>query len=1259
MIDRLRGAPLAAAVVVGAAVAAVARSTHGRHVGDNRFDQYVAPGWRLARETSLWDGTRGMGRVGEELWPLTAPLALLRGLGLSPAATQQVWHAAVLAIAGLGVIALLRTVQPRVGATHLVAALAYAFSPFAITFLLPTNLFWSFALAPWLLAAARKGLVGDQPWRWAAVFALLVATGGDTDPPSLLFAALWTVPVAAHAVWVERSVSVRRAGAWFGRAALLTLWVDLAALVKVRLGAGPLAQRLLTTEGVAEVNQTSSWSESWRGLGYWVTYFQGAQQGGDVPGATAWFETPAGVLLTFVVPVVALVALGRMRWRPRLAWAAVALVSVAVMVGSNPTPSRSPAGRLLLAAYDAVPSLASFRTTYKAGSGLTLAVAVLAATGASAWGTALAARDRRLRSVPLAALAVVVVAAAVPLWSGRLYDERNEMEAVAPHWVEAAAWVEDQPGDARVLVLPGSTQTAYRWGWAGDDILDALFRRHPNVVPTNFPVSTPLTADIVDALGRRLAEGRLDARELAAVARRLGVGWVLVRNDLDWDRIDVPRPADLDPLRGSDDLPLVETFGAPGRDTTDPDDDSRPARAEAELPPIEVFAVPGVAGSRLLTRSADPPLLVDGGGDAWPILAELGLLDGDRPLGFTGTRDDDELAALLAAGSPLVVTDTNRRRLTLVRGPGPTSSEVLPVEGDPGPVAPADLFDRPGTQTVARYGDVASFAQADDDGDLVGFSPWYRPAHAFDGDLGTSWRTGAQVEDPSGAAVTATLARPHAVASMAIVPLQPSGRLRRVTAVDVVLDGRSRRVELEPAGATEVTWDQPVEATEVEVRIAAVEGDGNAAVGLVDVTIEGLDARERIALPTRLTGTADDALRAALAEAPVAYVMTRSGLGRTVDGERDDEEETTRRSFGVVGDRTFALTGSVQGGRRLPDRTVDALLGGPVGAWGTSRPVLPSEGRGGLALDGDPSTGWVGRAGPAESLTVRFPAQDVATVSVRVGAGPSDVPLDEVDVTVGPRTTTLALAPEPGCTTACDRVGTATVDAGEHDRVVIEAHADTPGSRRVRVLEVEVDGADGPVPRVEEPGATDVCGTGLVNVDGEGVPVRVTGADPSDALDDATVPVEGCAPIALADGEHTLDSLGDARLDTVVLATDGALDVPSAPAPPARAEDREPGRLTAAVEGREPGVVLTGMSYDAGWRATLAGDDLGAPVEVDGQAAWVVPEGPDRRVTMTFRPQRTFRTALFVSLVGAAVCLALAVRPRARRYARPDAPEPA
>ena len=94
------------------AAVAVTTSAPGRYVGENRVDQYLAPGHRLVRTLWLWDPTRGLGRPREDLWPLQiGPLAALRGLGVSEVAAQRIFHGVLLVVAAAGAAAVLRHVR--------------------------------------------------------------------------------------------------------------------------------------------------------------------------------------------------------------------------------------------------------------------------------------------------------------------------------------------------------------------------------------------------------------------------------------------------------------------------------------------------------------------------------------------------------------------------------------------------------------------------------------------------------------------------------------------------------------------------------------------------------------------------------------------------------------------------------------------------------------------------------------------------------------------------------------------------------------------------------------------------------------------------------------------------------------------------------------------------------------------------------------------------------------------------------------------
>jgi hypothetical protein len=90
---------------------------------------------------------------------------------------------------------------------------------------------------------------------------------------------------------------------------------------------------------------------------------------------------------------------------------------------------------------------------------------------------------------------------------------------------------------------------------------------------------------------------------------------------------------------------------------------------------------------------------------------------------------------------------------------------------------------------------------------------------------------------------------------------------------------------------------------------------------------------------------------------------------------------------------------------------------------------------------------------------------------------------------------------------------------------------------------------------------------------------------------------------------------------------------------------------------RAPAWLVLGQSYDAGWRATCDGRDLGPPAPLQGWAnGWPVERGC-ARAAFRYAPQRAVDVAYAVSAAGAAGLLALVLWPRRRRPAVARAPE--
>lgn len=1232
-----------AALLAALALAAVLTNEPGSFVGDFRFEFFWSPGRALARTSFLWDASRGLGRPRGEFSPV--PLALLglfRGFGAAPALTERLWHATLLLTAGLGAVCLLRWFRPSLGLEHLVAGLFVMFSPFPAVFLIPSGLFINYALAPWLLLCFIRGVSEEQPWRWAALFALLIFAGGAVDLPGLVYALALIIPTTLYVVLVERSSSPAGVVLWLARAGVLSILISAGAVVQVLAGSASLTARLVRTESADAVNATSSWAESWRGLGYWVSY---ASEGRLLvrPQAASYFTSVGIVLATFLAPIVALMGFARSRWRPRLLYAALMVTAIVLMVGTYPPRDPPPYGRLVFEAYQRVASLTALRNSYKAGAGLALGVGCLLGVAIV---EALATRTTRGRALALVACVGLLISA-FPFWTGNLYSSDNAMRGLPHYWRQATDFLNRQPGDSRVLVLPGTYNARYRWGSPGDDILDALLTR-PHIVRTALPLSTPAAADVVDALDDEIVSGRYRPGTLGPVARRLGIGYVLIRNDLAWQHIRRVRPSALNVLRNDPDLERVASFGQPGENVVAEDDKSTLAGGERRLKPIEVFRVRSATGPERVQPLA-PATLLAGNGQAWFQLASAGELNAAEPIRYTAQTNAADLVTALDAGSPIAISDTNRRVLTVATAFGSTDSHTL-ASGEQLKRTPDDLFGVPGSQTVARFGDATRIASASTGSAIGGLEPWFRPADAFDGDVGTAWLTGG-LQDPIGRSVRVDFSRPQGLSAVDVTGAVLLGTGRAVTAASLHFsDGSEVRVDLRK-GTAQVRF-RARRSRWLEVRIDAVAGAGLRPVGFAEVSIPGLDLVEQLQLPDDLFRLArrHAALRARLARAPTRYLMER-----LVGAGPRPIETAMRRRFFSAGDRSFSIRGTLEIGPSTADETIDSLLGDEVGAYGSERYKGLLAYRGGMAVDGKAETGWQASGREGSSLTVRFPTRPVDTVDVTTTTAFDRSTVSALRVIAGANSTDVAIPPSDNCNSlnlaagaVCRSHTEIRLPRTEADHIVIEVTGVQPrvgalGPAPIEINEVTIAPQGFAIPASHQPG----CVEGVLAVDGTQVPVRVE-ASTEQILGGKPVPFVGCAPMALAAGWHRVDAGPFTLVDSVVLATGVRPDLHVRSVTPPRLLSSDPSRLRLRLARTSERLLLVGgQAYDPQWRATLDGRSLGPPVAVDTQVGWVLPRGA-RVVSVTYGPQRVYRVAMTLSFATAALCLIVAVRGSSR-----------
>lgn len=1262
-------------VVMFAAMALAATLTNspGVWIADARLEYSTNPIDFLLGHGSIWDGSRGLGKTVTFYSPVVGAYeAALQLVGAEPWLIERLVHAALLLIAATGLATLLAVSRPRIGWIHLLAGLMYAFNPYTSQFLLPSGLFFSYALSPWFLYFyLRSTTDGDAGWRAAAWSALCIFAIGALNPAALVYSLL-PVPIAAgYLVFVERSIRLRNALVWFVRAGILTLVASSGALVVLWFLRDDIALNLATTERPTVVSSRSSWVESWRGLGMWVTYFR-ESRGQKQSQSAAYFDNPIVVLASFGAPIAAGLSLALSRWRPRLFYAALVAMSVPIMVGLWPVDSPSPLGRVFDWGFENAVLVRGLRTTYKAGAVLSIGVAVLGAVGIASLlqRPRSGSLDERYRVIAGATAAWVLVAmvvvAAFPFWTGHLYNSDDGYEELPDYWGQALDWINAQPDDGRVLVLPGVIRTRYRWGYVNDNLFHGLLDKplvsHQSIPPPG----TPLTADVALAMDEYLASPGYREGTLGPILRRLGVRWVLFQNDVEWESVGVPRPSHFDPIRDDPDLVRARTFGTPGENTSSNHDGLAVANGETRLPPVEIYELADAQDTIRVT--SDPPVIVAGAGDSWPQLAQQGILD-NGPVMYVGTATDDDLVAALRASSRVVVTDGSRRRYLQVRTGRMAISHTLALD-EATPRAPQSPFDDSASQTVAVYADAMSIEASATGNGVTPFDPSQRPANAFDEAPGTKWAVSRRLAD--GAYLDVELKEPTSIAGLSVMPYLParSPRVDRVYVELISSDGSSVSRNASLADTGDDRW-LPVmveqqDVSRIRIGLEGLSGLGNSAVGISEVRVLGrdgpLDFREFLLTPRDLEfgASRNTEVASALEGADVSYSFRRNiGTGN------GDEETEIRRVFWAPKSDEVDVVGTVQLSPRTPDVIVDRIVGAEVGAYGSERARGVENGWGINAVDGDLSTSWLAPPERGATLTVRPPDRPLETVEFILTTSRDDAggttefsTVDDVSVTAAGANGTVVLelrADDAVCSTlagggsSCTESFVAVVPRDTYETIelglgLVRPSGDTDGSLPVAVSEVNFDGVQ------SADDATRIADTCLeaFEIDGLVHTARLTGSR-AELLDQQAVPFESCSTLSLGRGEHRFGSgpawsgaVSDLMMASVAQRPEIARDDTAS----VTVIEQSPTRVVLDLTAPDGAYLIGPGSYHVGWTANVDGVELGRAVPRDSLSAWRVPALDQARVVLTFVPQRTYELALALSSAGVAICLYLVARGR-------------
>jgi arabinofuranan 3-O-arabinosyltransferase len=1198
----------------------------GWYLGDTQFFFSWNPSQAFAALSSIWQRQTDLGGP---IWygaPVaTALMAAVRGIGLEPWVAQRLWYSALLATGSVGTAYVARYFVPRRPTAALLAGLCFLASPFTIGYFYRSWLFLAAAFCPWLLLATLRGVTSRSHWRWAALACLMLAAA-LSNVPAVAFA---LVPAAAALLYLRcvEGVPWRSIAAWLARVAVFVIPASIPFLMASWLGAAGTQENLASTERLPAIAQSSTWSESLRGLGGWLLYWN--PNGRLVLPYVGFYMTNwLGVLWSFVPILAAMAVVVFARGKARLFFGGLLLVAAAVMVGAYPLNASPPFGELWAVILRDVANAFAFRSVYKAGAALVLATAVLIGLG---WAWFLErSPNRRARWAVASCAGVVLVATSYPIWSGGLLHIAQRLHGDVPtYWIAATRWLDQQHDDGRVLVAPDSLVTEYRWGSTADGDLFSSFMRRPVVLGGAFPASVDDAGDLTQALTNYLSSGHYTPGTLAPIARRLGISYLLIRNDLDWQAGGEPRPAALESLRHDPGLRRVAQFGRPGENTARGDDHSVLAARERKLAPVEIYRIRHSDG-RPRAVSESPSLLVSGDGSAWPLLAQTGMLQNLGPVQYTGRLDNAALRDELNVGATAVVTDTNRRRPYTLG----VSNETL--TGAPSDEA-KDLFARDGSQSIATYGDAESIEEIGPSR-FAATGVTHEASSAFDGDPDSAWLTGLGTR-PLGELLSVRLRRPHVVSSIQIQGASgPS--IRNIRRVQISFDkGTANTVKLRSDGTGTLTLKpRPVRLLNFRVLDA---DPGNGAYGFSEIRVPGLNLRRELQVPNDLAVAAQrsETVSRALERAPLVFALSlRRARG-------NDSEPTLRRRLNVPVTRAFRGEGTLTVTDDTSDAAAAQLLGERARATAvTVQPPGFTPSHAMNAVDGDAVTTWRVAAGNGAALTMAPGPTLPQSVELHIR---SETPLRLRQLNVSSNGKLLAMNAYPRCAHDSPLVNTYTCSVPLHGARVaapLTVYVRTTSHQAVAVSEIEVNGE-----RNEAPPASQPCRSDLVELDGEPVPVTLAGSA-RQLLIGEPVPFAFCTTLILQKGWHTLDAAPRAPISTVRLRTaDGNSPIAALPLRTRLTSD-SPTKIVVRTPGSRAYRLISGQAMSTQWSANAGGKGLGTAVELDTQAGWSVPANQGTKVTIEHDAQPSYRIALVISAIALLAAIAVAIiDPKSRR----------
>jgi arabinofuranan 3-O-arabinosyltransferase len=1236
-------------------VAFVAFASHdvGQLTFDTKLGVDIDPAGFYQRLFSLWNPLEWFGGLQDQYIGYAFPMAAFYLVGhliqLPVWLIERLWMTLLVTAGFWGVVRLAESLRIGTTRSRLVAAAVFALWPTYTVLIGSTSVaVLPGLLAPWAVLPLVAGARGGSARLAAARSGVAVLAMGGVNAVSTM--AALTLP----ALYILTRPQARRRASlllwWLAAVVLATLWWLVPLVFQKAYGFDFLPY----IEQAANTTQTMSASAVLRGSGNWVAYLHFG---------TAWLSAgwavvsmPVTIAAATVAAATGLYGLARRdlpegRWL-RCAAGLAALVMLAGYAG--------PAGGLFSGTVQHLldGALAPLRNIYKFEPALAGTLALGVAHALTPLPDRKSLRWKGFRSAnrwaPVALVAAVLAGLGLPYLSGQVLQP-GSFASVPSYWTDTARFLAAHSPTEPALVTPADSHGTYVWGDPIDEPLEPL-ASSPWVERGLVPFSGAGAQSVVDTAEQALESGTA-VPGLGAFLARAGIRYVVVRNDLDPTQIDYTPPRLVHRTLQQSGFTRVASFGP--STTGGYIYPNTPLALQAMLtsyPAVEVYQAPvePTPFGPVTALPATSTMQVDGDPGSLLQLTGQGLLGG-QPVVMAGDGD--------AAPSSDAVTDGARRQddaFGLIQHNASytyTATGTNPADdphGDDGGPPRQLPTTGPGQQTVAEFSGAADVT-ASSYGSWFWELPEYDPVNAFDGNPGTAWVEG---RPDSGVGQWVQITFDHPIDLPASVPIQlldDSTFRPLITQAVTTTDAGGATTKLAATGAAQPLRVPPGRTSTLRITIAATSGGiaGGPGAGITGVRIPG------VTVTRFLRPAEDDAVDTARSVSFSFHRDTNSPLSLATA----QPEPQLARMFTTGVPRDLRMSASAVA---VPGSALDALLDryrskasslriSASSTWGS----LPQF-RASNLLDGDFTTGWVaGSADPVLHLSwtgARSIDQVVLVPAGGLSTAPATVHIDSPDgsrdATVGPDGTVRF----PALSTDRMDISFPKLRATSTFNPVVGQ----PMPLLAGLAELYVPALRdllAPPPDPSTP-VTLPCGQGpAVNLDGHGyqTSARTTVGDLSSFQ---PVTVNLCAPngtVHLDTGLHRLTSPGSpGPLAITDLALTNQGSSTSAPARTVRVGEWQPEHRTVTVGAGDNAYLEVHQAFDAGWTATLNGQQLRS-VRLDGwQQGFVLPEGSGGTVTLSFTPGTTYRQVVAGSVGGVGLLAVGAVIPGRVRRPRKD-----